>query len=110
MRPLPFVGGPVYAIVFWSAYTLWIVVENVASFRKRLRDKSTSRDQGSFKVIIGLLWLSIGLDFALAALVRGAAIRWERVPVFYAGIVLMLGGLAFRLYAMAVLGKFFTYT
>ncbi len=109
MRPLPFVGGAVYAIAFWSTYVLWVALENVTSFRKRLRDKSTSRDEGSFRVIIGLLWLSIGLDFAFSAMVQGAAIRWERVPLFWVGIALMLGGLAFRFYAMSVLGKFFTY-
>jgi len=109
MLPLPFVGGPAYAIAFWCAYTLWIVLENVASFRKRLRDKSTSRDKGSFRVIISLLWVSIGLDFALSAMAPSAAIRWERVPLFWAGVALMLAGLAFRFYAMAVLGKSFTY-
>jgi protein-S-isoprenylcysteine O-methyltransferase Ste14 len=109
LLPLPFVGGPVYAILFWSAYSLWIVLEVTGSIRKRLRDKSTSRDQGSYSVIIVLLWVSIALDFALSGIARNAAIRWERIPVFYTGIVLMLAGLAFRFYAMTVLGRFFTY-
>lgn len=110
MRPLPFVGGPVYAVVFWSAYSLWVGLETAASMRKRLRDKSTSRDRGSYAVIIAVLWISIALDFALSALVRTAAIRWERISLFYWGIALMLAGLPFRFYAMATLGKFFTYT
>ncbi len=109
MLPLPLVGGPLYAILFWTAYLLWIVLETSGSIRKRLRDKSTSRDQGSYTGIIVLLWLSISLDFALSATVRNAAIRWERISVFYTGIVLMLAGLAFRFYAMTVLGRFFTY-
>ena len=78
-------------------------------YTKALRDKSTSRDRGSYAVIITLLWISIALDFALSAVVRTAAIRWERTPLFYWGIALMLAGLAFRFYAMATLGKFFTY-
>jgi len=109
LLPLPFVGGPLYAILFWTVYLLWIVLETTGSIRKRLRDKSTSRDQGSYRVIIVLLWVSISFDFALSAAVRNAAIRWERIPVFYAGIVLMLAGLAFRFYTMTVLGRFFTY-
>lgn len=109
MLPLPFVS-PVYAIVFWSAYTVWIVLEMTGSVRKRLRDKSTSHDRGSYRVIIGLLWISIALDFALSGIVRGAAIHWERIPLFYVGIALMLAGLAFRFYSMSVLGRFFTYS
>lgn len=109
MRPLPFIGGPVYAAVFWSAYGLWVGMEIAASIRKRVRDKSTSRDRGSYAVIIALLWISIALDFALSAIVRTAAIPWERIPIFYGGIALMLAGLAFRFYAMATLGRFFTY-
>jgi protein-S-isoprenylcysteine O-methyltransferase Ste14 len=38
-----------------------------------------------------------------------ATIWWDRKAVFFAGITLMLAGLAFRFYAMSVLGKFFTY-
>jgi protein-S-isoprenylcysteine O-methyltransferase Ste14 len=109
LHPLPFVGGPAYAIPFWSVYTLWIVLENVTSLRKRVRDKSTSRDRGSFGVIISLLWIGLGFDFALSALVGSAAIGWGRIPLFYVGVALMLAGLAFRFYAMSFLGKFFTY-
>lgn len=109
MRPLPVVAGPAYAIPFWSAYTLWIVLETVAAIRKRSRDKSRYRDRGSYGVIITFLWIGISLDFALSFLLPTAAIRWERSTIFYAGVALMLAGLAFRFYAMSFLGKFFTY-
>ncbi|HEY6903143.1 MAG TPA: isoprenylcysteine carboxylmethyltransferase family protein [Candidatus Acidoferrales bacterium] len=33
----------------------------------------------------------------------------ERTWVFFAGVTLMLAGIAFRFYAMKVLGRFFTY-
>jgi protein-S-isoprenylcysteine O-methyltransferase Ste14 len=85
------------------------VLETVTSLRKRSRDKSSWRDRGSYGVIIGLLWLGISLDFAISSLVTTAAIRWERIPLFYAGVALMLAGLAFRFYAMSLLGRFFTY-
>ena len=35
MRPLPFVGEPVYAVLFWSTYSLWVALETAASIRKR---------------------------------------------------------------------------
>ncbi len=108
MLPLPFVS-PVYAAIFWTAYTLWIVLEMIGSRRKRLPDKSAARDRGSYRVIIGLLWFSIFLDFALSAMVISAAIQWKRIPIFYAGIALMFAGVAIRFYAMSVLGRFFTY-
>ncbi|HEY6466377.1 MAG TPA: isoprenylcysteine carboxylmethyltransferase family protein [Candidatus Acidoferrales bacterium] len=109
MRPLPLVAGPAYAIPFGGAYTLWIVLEMATSLRKRARDKSSWRDRGSYGVIIVLLWTGISLDFALSSLATTAAIRWERTPIFCAGITLMLAGLAFRFYAMSLLGRFFTY-
>ena len=109
MQLLPFVAGPAYAIPFWSAYTLWIALETATSLRKRSRDKSAWRDRGCFGLIIGLLWTGISLDFALSSLAPTAAIRWERILLFYAGVALILVGLAFRFYAMSFLGRFFTY-
>lgn len=38
-----------------------------------------------------------------------ATILWKRTSLFLIGITLMLAGLAFRFYAMSVLGRFFTY-
>jgi hypothetical protein len=56
-----------------------------------------------------LLWLALGLDFALSFLLPQATILWKRTSLFFIGIALMLVGMAFRFYAMSVLGRFFTY-
>jgi hypothetical protein len=56
-----------------------------------------------------LLWVALGLDFALSFLLPQANILWNRTAIFYLGISLMLAGMAFRFYAMSVLGRFFTY-
>jgi protein-S-isoprenylcysteine O-methyltransferase Ste14 len=56
-----------------------------------------------------LLWLALGSDFALSFLLPQASILWERTSLFFIGIALMLVGMAFRFYAMSVLGRFFTY-
>lgn len=109
MRPLPMSGALIYAILFWSAYALWVALETVASLKKRSADKSRALDRGSYKLVMGLLWLGITFDFALAFLLPKASIRWERIPLFFVGIALMLGGIAFRFYSMHVLGRFFTY-
>lgn len=109
MHPLPFSGGPIYASVFWSAYILWIVLETIGSRTKRSGDPSKARDRGSFRLILLLLWVAVVLDFALSFLLPQASILWNRTWVFFLGILLMLAGMAFRFYAMSVLGRFFTY-
>jgi protein-S-isoprenylcysteine O-methyltransferase Ste14 len=111
LRPLPFTGGPAYAIIFWCTYGLWIVLETIGSStkRSRFRDDSKAGDRGSFGLIMLLLWFAVGLDFALSFLLPQAALLWQRTSLFFIGISLMLVGLAFRFYAMSVLGRFFTY-
>jgi protein-S-isoprenylcysteine O-methyltransferase len=56
-----------------------------------------------------LLWLALALAFTLSLDVPQGAIMYKRTSVFFVGIILMLAGLAFRFYAMRVLGRFFTY-
>ena len=60
-------------------------------------------------MLVLLTWLAIGLDFALSFHFPQAGIRWKRTSVFFIGIAFMIAGMALRFYAMAVLGKFFTY-
>ena len=109
MHPLPFSGGPAYAIVFWATYILWLVLETIGSRTKRSGDPTKARDRGSFRLLMALLWLALGLDFALSFLLPQATIQWHRTAVFFVGIALMLAGIAFRFYAMSLLGRFFTY-
>jgi protein-S-isoprenylcysteine O-methyltransferase Ste14 len=56
-----------------------------------------------------LLWTGIAADFALSFQLPQAAIRSERLPVFFVGIVLMFAGMALRLYSVALLGRYFTF-
>ena len=109
MHPLPFSGGPAYAIVFWTAYVLWLVLETIGSRTKRSSDLTKASDRGSFRLLIVFTWLALGLDFSLSFLLPHATILWHRTTVFFVGIALMLAGIAFRFYAMSLLGRFFTY-
>ena len=108
MRPL-LVSGPVYATIFWSTYALWVVLETGGSIVKRSRDRSRARDRGSYRFLMLVMWLALAAGFALAFALPQAAIMWKRTSIFFAGIILMLMGMAFRFYAMSVLGRFFTY-
>jgi len=106
---LPFSGGPAYAILFWATYLLWLVLETIGSRTKRSGDPAKARDRGSFRLLMALLWLALGLAFALSFILPQATILWHRAVVFFVVIALMLAGIAFRFYAMSVLGRFFTY-
>lgn len=108
--PLPFSGGPAYAAVFWTAYTIWVVPEIFWSLTKRPRAGAQRRDRGSYAVIVLLLYAAIGADFAMAFALPEAAITWHRTAFFGVGIFLMLAGIAFRFCAMRTLGRFFTYS
>jgi protein-S-isoprenylcysteine O-methyltransferase Ste14 len=110
LQPLPFTGGPLYAISFWATYTLWIVLETITSITKRARKDSARQDRGSYRLILGLLWFSLALAFAFPHFLPQATISWRRVSFFWIGIALMLAGLAFRFYSMSLLGRFFTYS
>jgi protein-S-isoprenylcysteine O-methyltransferase len=109
MRPLPFSGGTVYPTVFWSTYALWIALETITSRTRRSDDRAKARDRGSFWFVVLLTWIGLGLDFLLSFLLPQATILWQRTALFCIGIGLMLAGMAFRFYAMSVLGRFFTY-
>ncbi len=109
LRPLPFAAGPVFALVFWSAFAIWTLPEAVAWKAKRSADSAKARDQGSLSLIATLGWIGIAFDFLLSLFLPQAAISWQRTSLFVAGICLMLLGVALRWYSVSVLGKYFTF-
>jgi protein-S-isoprenylcysteine O-methyltransferase len=106
---LPFSSGPAYESIFWAAYGLWVFLESFGSITKRSSDRSRTSDRGSSRVLWILYWLSLGLAFLISYVLPQANIMWNRSAVFFIGIGLMLAGLAFRWYAVAVLGRSFTF-
>ena len=56
-----------------------------------------------------MIWVGISLDFVFVFRVQRAAIPWLRTEIFFAGIAIMWLGIAFRYYAMRVLGRYFTF-
>ena len=109
MHSLPFNGGLIYALLFWSACVLWILPEIIASRFKRSPDASKVRDRGSLNLIVALWWVGMAVDFSSALFLPKAAIVWNPTLVFFAGIGLMLAGTAFRWYSVSILGKYFTF-
>jgi protein-S-isoprenylcysteine O-methyltransferase Ste14 len=106
---LPFAGEPRYALLFWSACALWILPELVAARVRRSGASAKAQDQGSLN-LIALLWVfGIVLDVSLSFSLPHAAIHVERVLLFFAGVGLIVGGVAFRWYSASLLGKYFTF-
>jgi protein-S-isoprenylcysteine O-methyltransferase Ste14 len=106
---LPFSGGLIFALIFWGAFASWILPEIIAWIGKRSTDPAKARDQGSLSLIVVLWWIGIAMGFSLSFLLPQAAISWKRISLFFAGICLMLLGIALRWYSAAVLGKYFTF-
>jgi hypothetical protein len=88
LNPLPIPGGPVYALIFWVAFALWVTPELVAWKIKRSADAVTACDRGSLILISVLWWSGIVADFSFALLLPQADIAWHRTVVFIAGVCL----------------------
>jgi len=109
LQPLPFSRGPIFALIFWGAFASWVLPEIIASKTKRSTNNSNSRDRGSLYVIAVLWGVGIATDLSVSWLLPQAAIPWKRTALFFVGISLMLLGIVFRWYCVAVLGKYFTF-
>jgi protein-S-isoprenylcysteine O-methyltransferase Ste14 len=99
------------AALFLAACLIWIGPEMIVAFKKSAkvsRKDAAVSDRGSMDVLIGLQWLGLALNFALGGLLPAAAIPWQRIPLFFAGIALILIGVALRWYAIWTLGRYFT--
>ena len=91
---------------------IWRVMEAIVDIRtfKRLRAGSQRQDRGSRVVLICLVVFGLLFGVLVAYRVPVTTIISARVFLFWLGILLMDTGIAFRLYAIIVLGPFFTTT
>jgi protein-S-isoprenylcysteine O-methyltransferase Ste14 len=99
---------PTAAVLLGGLWAIWIVGEVAISVRSLFRRGAKIRDRGSFFVVLGSVFAGFFLGSALASALPGAAITDGRYAVFFAGLVIMAGGIALRFTAVAVLGRFFT--
>lgn len=107
MPPL-YVSDSAAALVFWTLFAGWTLVEMATYFRLRRTPPARKRDRGSLVVLIVGYWLAIFLAFAFALMATFAAIEWHRHAIFYAGVGMLLGGLLLRQYAIVTLGRLHT--
>lgn len=94
-------------LLFFAVCAAWWMLEIFISHRRRSQD-DPSRDGGTLRLLWGVLYAAIFVAVLLS--VNGVARlpgSW-RVPLLWAGTAMVLAGLAFRLWAIAVLGRQFT--
>ena len=109
MQPL-FAQNPLFRNVLLAGYVIWAVTEVILGVRQiaLLRAGAQLQDKGSRAVIAGTIGLGIFLCLLLPRAVPATTITSASVFVFWLGIALIYTGLAFRLYAIKVLGRYFT--
>ena len=109
MQPL-FADQPVLLGVLVANLLIWRVMEAIVDIRTRSRLRAGARrqDRGSRVVLIGVLMLGILAGILLASKDPATAITSARLFLFWLGILLIYAGIALRLYAIHVLGAFFT--
>ena len=111
MQP-PFVHNLLLLSVLLVSFLIWIVIEAIVEIRqrKRFRAGAQRQDKASLVVVAGTVGLGTALCALLALTVPATAITSARAFLFWLGILLVYAGIAFRLYAINVLGASFTST
>ncbi|HUI89140.1 MAG TPA: isoprenylcysteine carboxylmethyltransferase family protein [Anaerolineales bacterium] len=96
------------ADILYAAFFIWLLPEVISSFTAAKGKDLQVRDRASGVVLLLCLWLGIFVSINIAFAVPSLAIPWHRTSLFAVGIFFVLAGVAFRWYAIRVLGKYFT--
>lgn len=92
--------------IFNAAYTCWGLSEMWIFGRDRAKIAGRREDRGSLFLLLPAIIAAMVGAFALAR-VAAAAIPAPAALLLGAGVAFMLGGIAFRLWAVRSLGRFF---
>jgi len=96
------------ALILNVGYFIWLVPEVIRTFFRRVQVGSRADDRYSGTVIRFSLGGAVLLANWLARVETWGTISWHPVLIFGLGITLMVVGVAFRWYAIRVLGKYFS--
>ena len=107
VRPLPFVWP--YALVFWAvnAWAFWPEWKVVKSGREGAK-AADSKDSGSIKVLLGGTSAAFILAYPLAFVKAWSFPTNWQVPLFVAGMLMIILGSLLRRYCWRTLGEYFT--
>jgi protein-S-isoprenylcysteine O-methyltransferase len=94
-------------LAFNIALVVWVLSEWSVRLRSRLNRAGARLDRNSMLVVVACTFAGVVGAITIARRMDAAALpdaRW----LLFAGLVLMGAGIAFRQWAVAVLGRFFT--
>lgn len=103
-------GTVVTVVLFWLVFYIWLGSELFIGWKLRAPAGATTHDAASRFVLIGSIYVGIGVGFGLAFAVQSVAFTSWRRPLVGLGLALMLIGMALRWYSIRVLGRSFTTT
>ncbi len=107
MRPLPFTWP--YFLIFWAAY-VWAFLPEFKIVRGGMKGvkEADSKDSGSLRVLLGGMWIALFFAFLLAFVPAWSFPSRAQLPLFVAGLLLIVFGSLLRRYCWRTLGEFFT--
>ena len=105
-----FAAAPWLRLLFWLSFASWLAIELAIWARDRAKVKGRREDRFSMLAIGASIWLGSALAFNAPRLWPFAWIGAPPLLLGGAGIVLIWAGIAFRLWAVRTLGRFFRVT
>jgi protein-S-isoprenylcysteine O-methyltransferase Ste14 len=97
-----------HLIALYVAMFICYAPEWVGTYFQNPEKGAVGRDRGSYALLLIAIFAGIFLAFFCTFGFPAATITFWQPGWFWLGIALILGGAAFRWYAIKVLGKFFT--
>ena len=106
LKPLAY-SWPI-AILFWAAL-LWVVAGELPLAIRDNRSGRAPADRGSRQAVEALTAAGLFVAFFAAARVRDASIAFARLPLYLAGVALVVAGGLLRRHCFRMLGDSFTF-
>lgn len=92
------------ALEFMILFCVWILSEIINSILSRKNSQKTTRDKGSYLIIIAIIWSLFFIAFRFRSLGMGIFSG----SLQYGGLLLLIVGIVLREWSIWVLGKHFT--
>ena len=107
MRPLPFTWP--YFLVFWAVY-FWAFLPEFKIVQGGMKGarQADSKDSGSLRVLLGGMWIALFFAFPMAFVPAWSFPRRGQLPLFVAGLLLIVFGSLLRRSCWRTLGEFCT--